>query len=221
MFSIIPLKPFNQSKTRLSPALSLNERVDLSRHLLQRTIHIARQFSKVVVVSRAAVVRRLAKQAGAWALVESGRGLNEALRQASTWAAIRGSKAVLVLPGDLPLLKASDLAGMLEAGQRGPAIVIAPCRRLDGTNALFLRPPGLIDFAFGPGSFERHCRAARAIKLKPIIYHSPTLALDLDRPEDLAALQNWPGKNFDVIVKHSAARPQQKNQPRIARIDTN
>lgn len=189
MFTIIPAKPFDQSKTRLASVLSLKQRRELSRHLLQRTIDLARQVSEVVVVSRDATARRLAKQAGAWALVECNRGLNQALQQAAAWVTVQGGEAALILPGDLPLLQLSDLTGMMRAGQQTPAVVIAPCHCLDGTNALLLRPPGLIKFAFGPGSFARHRQAAQAMGLAPIIYHSPTIALDLDLPEDLTAWQ--------------------------------
>jgi 2-phospho-L-lactate guanylyltransferase len=186
-FTIIPAKSLDQSKTRLAGVLPLNERINLSRHLLQRTIHLARQVGEVVVVSRDAAVRRLAKRAGAWALVETGSGLNRALRQASEWVVAQGGQAILVLPGDLPRLELADLQEIVKLGQQRPSIVIAPCHHRDGTNALLLRPPGLIEFAFGPGSFGRHQQAARAVGIEPIIYHSPTVALDLDVPKDLEA----------------------------------
>jgi 2-phospho-L-lactate guanylyltransferase len=192
IFVIIPAKPLVQSKTRLAAVLPLRERVELSRHLLQRTIHLADQVGQVVVVSRDAAVRRLAKQAGAWALVEAGEDLNRALQQASDWVVAQGGQAILVLPGDLPLLQEADLLEMVAAGQTTPAVVIAPSRRLDGTNALFLRPPGLIEFAFGPGSFEQHQQAARARGIEPVIYRSPTTALDLDVPADLEV---WRSRN--------------------------
>jgi 2-phospho-L-lactate guanylyltransferase len=192
IFVIIPAKPLNQSKTRLAAVLPLKERVELSRHLLQRTIHLACQVGQVVVVSRDAAVRRLAKQAGAWALVEAGEDLNKALQQASDWVVAQAGQAILVLPGDLPLLQEADLLEIVAAGQSTPAVVIAPSRRLDGTNALFLRPPGLIEFAFGPSSFEQHQQVARAMGLEPVIYRSPTTALDLDVPLDLEA---WRSRN--------------------------
>jgi len=203
-FTIIPAKPLNQSKTRLAAVLPLNERVELSRHLLQRTLRLARQVGQVVVVSRDAAVRRLAKQAGAWALVEAGEDLNKALQQASDWVAVQGGQAILILPGDLPLLQLSDLTEIVEAGQSNPSIVIAPSQRLDGTNALFLRPPGLIPFAFGSGSFERHQQAARAIGIEPVIYRSLTVALDLDLPEDLTTLQNRSCEDQDFVTSRQA-----------------
>ena len=202
-FVIIPAKPFDESKTRLAAVLPLAERVDLSRRLLQQTIHLARQVGEVVVISRSAAVRKLAKQAGAWALVEGGQELNSALQQASEWIIARGGQAILVLPGDLPLLQLSDLTEIVAAGQDAPAVVIAPSQRLDGTNALFLRPPELIEFAFGPGSFAKHQQAARAmIGIEPIIYRTSTTALDLDLPEDLTALQDQ--SCYDVCLNSGA-----------------
>jgi len=188
MFVIIPAKPFDHSKTRLSSVLTQAERIELSRYLLQHTIQVASQAGQVVVVSRDAAVRKVAKQAGAWALVEAGVGLNQALRQASTWAIMRGAEAILILPADLPLLRTADLVEMIEAASGSPSVVIAPCHRADGTNALLLHPPGLIEFAFGPGSFARHRQAVRKVGLEPVIVHSSTLALDLDVPEDLKYL---------------------------------
>jgi 2-phospho-L-lactate guanylyltransferase len=189
MFTIIPIKPFAQAKTRLTPILSSGERSLLSYRLLQRTIDLARQVSEVVVISRDAAARRAAKEAGAWALVESEPELNTALRQAAGWVIARGGRTVLILPGDLPLLKLSDLTGLIEAGGPGPTAVIAPSRRLDGTNALLLRPPGLIPFSFGPDSFNKHCQAALGAGIEPVVYRSDTLAFDLDLPEDLVDWQ--------------------------------
>ena len=148
-------------------------------------MRIARQIGEVVIITRDANVRRLAKQAGVWALVESGTDLNAALRQASEWVSVRGAAASLILPSDLPLLNFASLNEIIRAGRHTPSIVISPCRRFDGTNALLLRPPGLIDFSYGPGSFEKHRQAAQAVGIEPVIYQSATIALDLDVPDDL------------------------------------
>jgi 2-phospho-L-lactate guanylyltransferase len=199
MFVVIPVKPLDQTKTRLAAVLPLSERVDLSRRLLQRTIGLARQVGEVVVISRDAGVRKLAKRAGAWALVEAGQGLNHALQQAADWVIAQGGQAILIVPGDLPLLQSSDLAEIVALGQRPPAVVIAPSQRLDGTNALLLRPPGLIKFAFGPGSFEKHQQAARGAGVEPVLYRSPMVGLDLDLPEDLRNWQGHPYKDFDNV----------------------
>lgn len=189
MFVVIPAKIFSEAKSRLSTVLGREERMALSQSLLLRTITLAGQVGEVVVVSRDPAARQLAKQAGAWALVETGHGLNPALQQAGQWIMARQGRTCLVLPADLPLLELTDLRGMVQAaGSRTPAAVIAPCRRGDGTNALLLRPPNLVTFSFGPGSFSRHRQAIRTMGLEPVVYTSPTLAFDLDLPEDWAEL---------------------------------
>ena len=190
MFVIIPAKPLTEAKSRLAAVLTPAERMQLSRAMLQRTMGLARQVGEVVVISRDATVRRLAKQAGAWALVESGDNLNQALTQASTWVMMRGAAATLILPSDLPRLQLTDLVHLINAAQPAPAAVIAPCHRLDGTNALLLRPPDLIEFAFGPGSFKAHQQALLAAGVEPVIYRSATLAFDLDLPADLHQLDS-------------------------------
>lgn len=184
MFVVIPIKPFDQAKTRLAPALAPEQRRQLSRYLLMRTLSLALPVGQVVVVSRDAAVRRLAKQAGAWALVEAEPDLNLALRQAAGWVLARGGQDMLILPGDLPRLEPADLAGLVSAARPGPAVVIAPSRRFDGTNALLLRPPTIIPLSFGPDSFTRHVQAARQAGLEPAVYLSDTLAFDLDLPQD-------------------------------------
>lgn len=75
-------------------------------------------------------------------------------------------------------------AGSEPALRVTPSLVIAPCRHATGTNALLMRPPGLIPFTFGPGSFAAHCAAARAVSVEPVIYRAETIAFDIDTPDD-------------------------------------
>jgi 2-phospho-L-lactate guanylyltransferase len=188
MVIIIPAKPFDHAKTRLADVLSPSQRASLSRRLFIRTIRLANQVSQVVVISRSQAVRQLAKQLGAWALVESENSLNAALRQGINWVLLKGFDSALILPIDLPLLTVTDIKEMVTLASTSPAIVIAPCRHQEGTNALLLSPPNIIDVAFGPDSFARHMHAARLVGKQPVIYESPTIAIDLDTPEDFQAL---------------------------------
>jgi 2-phospho-L-lactate guanylyltransferase len=64
-------------------------------------------------------------------------------------------------------------------------MVITPDRWKTGTNALLVRPPGLIDYAYGPGSFQRHLERARAFGIRVEVCEIPSIGLDLDLPEDL------------------------------------
>jgi 2-phospho-L-lactate guanylyltransferase len=63
-----------------------------------------------------------------------------------------------------------------------------PDRHGTGTNALLLTPPGVVEPAFGPGSFERHTALAHAAGATIEVAELPSLTLDIDTPEDLATL---------------------------------
>lgn len=206
IITIIPAKPFAESKKRLAPVLSHRERVLLSQNLLQHTIVVARSIGPVVVVSRSATVRNFAAGMGANMLPEKNRDLNDAVCQGINWAQVHGASSVLILPLDLPLLTTAILEKLVEPGyQPSPSIVIAPCRHRQGTNALVLTPPNLMAPQFGSYSFARHRECAQNAGINPTIYHSPQLAFDLDTPQDwleltaLGAQEKWPPEAFPLI----------------------
>jgi 2-phospho-L-lactate guanylyltransferase len=72
-------------------------------------------------------------------------------------------------------------------------IVIVPDRHGQGTNALLLSPPDVMTPAFGEGSFARHAALARAAGAAPRVVDVPSLGLDIDTADDLAALRRAPG----------------------------
>ena len=71
-----------------------------------------------------------------------------------------------------------------------PEIVIAPDRRKDGTNPLFLSPANLITFGYGPGSYQKHLTSAEQKGARVHIFEKMSLELDLDLPEDLELLKS-------------------------------
>lgn len=191
---IVPVKSLSASKSRLATILPAHERARLMRGLLQHVLTTAQAshyFAEIVVISRDSQVWALAHLAGVGALREEGHALNPALEQARRTAFGQNADAILVLPADLPLLTTADLQALVEMAQTGPGVVLAPSST-DGTSALLLRPPHAIPFAFGPDSFARHCALAEAHGLPCRVYHSPTLAFDVDLPADWAALQKQP-----------------------------
>jgi len=95
-----------------------------------------------------------------------------------------GAEALLALPSDLPLLTSADLDELRTLALTEEGIIVAPSRD-NGTNALLMRPPRAIAYAFGEASAGRHRALATKAGVPCRFYHSPTLALDIDRPEDL------------------------------------
>ena len=194
LWAIVPVKALDQAKSRLSAVLTQALRLNLSREMLAHTIQVLSevpQVERTMVVSADPEVLALAKQMGAQVLGEWGApSLNGALKQAVELAERSGVTAVLVLPADLPLIQGSDVQALIDAENDPPAVVIAPDRKREGTNALLLAPPGTLEFAFGPDSFGRHRRRAADSGARIEIVDLPTLGLDLDTPEDLAIYQH-------------------------------
>jgi 2-phospho-L-lactate guanylyltransferase len=96
---------------------------------------------------------------------------------------------VLLVPGDTPLLNPVELEDLLMRCARDEiALAIVPDRHGTGTNALLITPPGEFDPSFGPGSLQRHVDSAREAGLAHRVDPVPSLALDVDTPDDLIAL---------------------------------
>ncbi len=190
--AVVPVKPFDKGKSRLGQVLNATARAALSRELLERTLRIltrARGVDRVAVISRDDEALRLARRRGAWAMWETGRGLNQALEQASRVALANGVAGLLVVPADLPNLATSDIEQMIDLGRRPPCLVVAPDRAKRGTNSLLVRPAGLIRFAFGESSFVEHVRRGEQAGAQVAIYRSERVAFDLDLPGDLEEME--------------------------------
>lgn len=193
VFAVVPVKDLAEAKSRLSASLDLEERGALTLTLLESVLAALREavhIERVGVVSPSRQALTLAEEAGATALLQESRGLNEALEQGRMWALDEGASALLVVPADLPYLSASDVQMLLSTlDSTGCSVVISPDRPRAGTNALLLRPPDVLQFAFGPGSFEVHLRAAVESGVEAEIRESAGVAFDLDTREDLCALR--------------------------------
>ena len=197
IWAIVPVKPLRRGKSRLAGTLSEDERTRLNRHLLELTLQALSEVPEIehtLVVSRDTATLALARDQGARTLLEDGAPhLNTALRRATAVAQAHGARGVLILPADLPLIDPKDVQSFLRRGRTPPVVVIAPDRHQEGTNGLLIQPPDLIEYSFGPGSFQRHCERARQAGVKLEIVNLPSLALDLDLPEDLALLDGLEG----------------------------
>jgi 2-phospho-L-lactate guanylyltransferase len=165
IWAIVPVKPLRRGKSRLAGALSEEERTQLNKLLLERTLTTLaelKEVEQVLVVSRDTAALAIAREHGARTVQEDGSPqLNTALKRATVVAQVYATRGVLVLPADLPLLTRQDLLALIKRAKKPPVVVIAPDRREQGTNALLISPAGLIEYDFGPGSFKRHCKRAK------------------------------------------------------------
>ena len=192
IWAIVPVKPLRRGKSRLAGMLSEEQRTRLNRYLLEHTLKTLNEISEIehtLVVSRDPAALALTRDMGGRTVLEDGAPqFNTAIKRATIVARTQGAHAVLILPADIPLIAPADVRELLKRGKTPPVVVIAPDRRLDGTNGLFVNPAGLIEYGYGPGSFQRHSERAVEAGAKLEVIHSDRLALDLDLPEDLELL---------------------------------
>lgn len=185
---IVPHRGLEAAKTRLAPSLSPEERIMLASQLLQRVLRVAREISDdVVVISPSRALAEIVEPSGSRLVVQRGMGLNEGLEQARFDALVDEIEMLIVLHGDLPNLQATDVETLMAAIPAGDAaaVAIAPDRAGTGTNGLLLRPPGVIRFRFGTGSFAAHVDEVSSAGVPLVAVNRAGLAFDLDTPEDL------------------------------------
>ena len=193
LWAIVPVKPLRRGKSRLAKVISAEERADLNQYLLEHTIQVLssiEEIENILVISRDTEALSLARDLGARTVQEYGSpGLNTALARAVEIAKSYETCGILIIPADLPQLNADDLRRILIHRKQPPVVVIAPDRKKEGTNALLVCPPDLIEFSYGPGSFEKHSQAAKDGGIRLEILDLASLELDLDEPEDLALIE--------------------------------
>jgi 2-phospho-L-lactate guanylyltransferase len=192
--AIIPVGPLEGAKTRLGGMLDAEERHDLVMRLLARTLDAAltvEPIDDVLVISPDREVLTAAADRGARTLRQRGRGLNAGVRDAREDVLAGGADEVLVIPTDLPFVTAEAIGKVIRAlpDDDGPAVVIVPDRHGTGTNALLLRPPDVIEVAFGPSSRDAHRALAEAAGATLVELLESPLRVDLDTPEDLMLVE--------------------------------
>lgn len=192
LWAIIPVKPLKNAKSRLSPVLLPNQRFELAQAMLRHVLSVTTSIQPItgaLVISRDTKALAVAREFGAKTLQEGAiSNLNPALLRATMVVKSWRANAVLVLPADLPFVKAEDIKAMIQLADER-SLVIATDRQQDGTNALLVQPPGAIEYDYGTGSYQRHISLAGAAGLRVVVHHSDRMALDIDVPADLTLYQ--------------------------------
>ncbi|HEX8996959.1 MAG TPA: 2-phospho-L-lactate guanylyltransferase [Ktedonobacterales bacterium] len=192
LVGIIPINRLDRAKSRLSAALSPDERAALVLALAERTQRALRDAGKldqIVVVSPDDGALAWAESQGAIALRQPDLGLNAGLALARDWATEQGAGGMLVALGDLPLLTADEVRRFVAmTGLYERIIALAPDRAGAGTNLMLARPAALAPLAYGRASFARHRRIARRAGMPVVEFRAPGAAFDVDTPADLQEL---------------------------------
>jgi 2-phospho-L-lactate guanylyltransferase len=172
--AVVPMKATELAKSRLAGVLDGAGRHALARQMLEHVL---------------ATLREAGVDPVHVASADEGTGdLNADVAAAARRVQQAGAEELLLVMADLPYLAATDIAAMIEAG-RTSDVVIAEAKD-GGTNALLLRPPTVLRFAFTTGrpSARFHADHARSVGIEPATVRRPGLARDIDTPDDLASL---------------------------------
>jgi 2-phospho-L-lactate guanylyltransferase len=191
--AILPVKTFGAAKQRLAGLLGLGSRQALAQAMFSDVLGSLRHVPGLDAVA-VVTADRVAESAALGERVQVLRDTEELGQSAAAsigigYALASGFDRVLLVPGDTPLISPPELGALLvRAAEREPGVVVVADRHGTGTNALVLSPPDAIEPSFGPGSFERHLAAAEAAGVPATSERVPSLAFDVDTPEDLAEL---------------------------------
>ncbi len=190
--AVLPVKRFDDAKQRLQNQYRPDERRALAAAMFSDVLVALGQtgsLDQVLVISGDHDAQRIASGFGAVVLSDRDHGHNPAALSGIREALERGADRALLVPGDCPTLDPTQIAELLSRPAPRRSALIVPDRHGSGTNALLLAPPDALEPSFGPGSRQRHAAHAESAGIAHEVVEVPSLALDVDTPEDLEALQ--------------------------------
>lgn len=214
IWAVVPVKEFAAAKQRLSPALAAEQRRVLSATMFEDvldTLVSVRELAGIVVVTCDPQATVIAERAGARVVTENARdGQTAAVAAAARSLAHDGIGAMLMTPGDIPLISPDEVVALLREHGPAPAFSIVPAHDGRGSNAVLCSPPDAVPLRFGDDSFVPHLAAARRMGIEPTVLKLSGIGLDIDRPEDLARLARMrpsrPNRTLAWIATAAIAR---------------
>ena len=181
--AILPVKTFGRAKQRLTGGFG--DRPGLAAAMVADVLDALAavpELDELIMVTAQAVsadtdILIVHDPVEAGQSAAAARGIEAALE--------RGAERVLLVPGDCPALDPREVSALLALP--GDVVIVAD-RHGTGTNSLVLTPPTIMAPAFGEGSFARHERLAAEAGASFVVANPGSLELDVDTPDDLAAL---------------------------------
>jgi 2-phospho-L-lactate guanylyltransferase len=194
---LVPVKNLANAKQRLASLLDQSTRTELAQAMLFDVLEAVSQCksrSEVGLVTTDVFAIKLGRHFGFQVIPDhANSGETHAIAMATQFCEAHGSKSTLVIPGDIPLIQASELDQILDAAPDEGSVIV-PAADGRGTNAILRRPVGLFPLHFGNDSFKPHLAAARATNKPCVVISLPGIALDVDNPSDLKQLASEPGE---------------------------
>lgn len=200
-WAVVPLRWPGEPKSRLSTLLTLKQRRALALAMfgdVVMSLLAVIRADRIVIVSRGALPKRFLPS-GVHCIVDEKCGYNNAAATGHKYTCDQGAGATMVIPGDLPLLCAEDIARIIHQLQIHD-IVLVPDRVRSGTNLIAIKRPANFTFRYGQQSFRRHLSFANDNELSICVEECASLALDIDSQSDLHVLANSPGSLVNPLT---------------------
>ena len=191
--AVLPIKSFSEAKRRLRHELSPGDRRALVEAMFCDVLIALRRaasIERVIVVSADNAAQQIAGGYGASVVSDNERGHNNAATVGVHSALELGAQRVLMVPGDCPALSPAEVDALVARPASARSVLIVPDRHGTGTNALLVTPPDALSPSFGPDSCKRHQATASEHDVEAEVVEIPSLAMDVDTPEDLETLQS-------------------------------
>jgi 2-phospho-L-lactate guanylyltransferase len=184
---ILPVKRLDKAKQRLGKHFSDEARLQIARALLEDALRLCRATSGFVrwyVVSDDPKVLDRAKAYNLFGFKDESEELNTAVAFAAQMVEREGATSVIIIPSDAPLAYEGDIRYLIDTGTTSD-LVLVPSERDAGTNAIYMKPPSLLQPMFGPQSLNAHMSLAGRLGLRCSMLVLPRLSLDIDTLEDI------------------------------------
>ena len=223
--ALMPVKGFRNAKQRLNPLLNSVAREHLAETMFRdvlRQVRLARGLAATFVVTGDDTRRghRRDGRGGSDSRKIAENGETGAVDFARKELKSAGCEAVLIIPGDMPLVRASDVESVLAQvphDARAPFALLVPSHDRLGTNALLLAPPDVIQLRFGHDSFAFHMSRVAAQGLPVRFFENERIALDIDEPKDLERFLSYGFEDSEAarVARELLAEPRAGQSPQL------
>ncbi|HEV7217850.1 MAG TPA: 2-phospho-L-lactate guanylyltransferase [Terriglobales bacterium] len=195
---LIPVKNLKYAKKRLAALLDQSTRTELAQAMLLDVLEALSSWPNrppVGIVTSDAFAGELARSFDFDVIPDAAANSeSDAIEIATRFCEQRGSKFTLVIPGDIPLVRVSELDLIIQSAPV-EGTVLVPSSDKRGTNAAFRSPCRLFPLRFGNDSFVPHLAAARDTGKPCVVLSLPGIAHDIDTPSDLQQLAAATGQS--------------------------
>ncbi|WP_340818926.1 2-phospho-L-lactate guanylyltransferase [Methanolobus sp. WCC4] len=178
MKALIPYKKKN-AKSRLSPALTLEERESFVELMLRDVVSSLQEAGVKEIDILTTPDNGVPKDINVNVVLNE-HDLNEAINEYLS----HEKEPIFIIMADLPLVRAEHVKDICS---RPEDVVIVPGKG-GGTNVIFIKDPSNYHVKYYGSSFLNHCNIAKDRGCSVYIYDSFLLSTDIDEPHDLVEI---------------------------------